>query len=94
MSCPCKNTQKLSREQQQHKSSQLSQSNQPSFLDIIKGNSITPPNGTYKMRIQARVGEQIYKGNGLLTYTSNPDGSIEHYFQTNLEGPNAPFILP
>ncbi len=84
MSCSCKNTP----QPPQPKPSQ------PSFLDIVKGNGVTPPNGTYKMRVQARVGEQIYKGTGLLTYTSNPDGSIEHYFQTNLDGPNAPFIQP
>ena len=92
MSCSCKNTPKSS-QVQQPKSSQT-QPNQPSFLDIVKGNSVAPPNGTYKMRVQARVGEQIYKGIGLLTYTPNPDGSIEHYFQTNLDGPNAPFIQP
>jgi hypothetical protein len=85
MHCSCKNTPKPPIP---HQPSKLT------FLDIVKGNSVTPPNGTYKMRLKARIGEQIHNGTGLLTYSSNPDGSIEHYFQTNFEGPNTPFIYP
>ncbi len=97
MSCPCKNTsqvQQLVRPKETQTPKAQTKSKQPSFLDIVKGNGVTPPNGTYKMRVKARVGEQIHKGTGLLTYTTNPDGSIEHYFQTNLDGSNAPFIPP
>ncbi len=85
MYCPYKNDAQLNRQPK---------SSQSNFLDIVKGNSVTPPNGTYKMRVQARVGENIHKGTGFLTYTTNPDGSIEYYFQTNLDGPNPPFIPP
>jgi hypothetical protein len=82
MSCSCKSTPKPP------------QPNQKTFLDIVKGNSVTPPNGTYEMIVQVRIDNLIYNGTGLLTYTSNPDGSIDHYFQTNLNSPNAPFIEP
>jgi hypothetical protein len=82
MSCSCKN------------SPQPPQSNQKSFLDIVAGNSVTPPNGTYQMTLKARFGEEIYTGTGFLTYISNPNGLIQHYFQTNLDGVNAPFIAP
>ncbi len=68
---------------------------QPTFLEIVNGNSVTPPNNTYKMRLQARVGNQIYKGTGFLTYISDPNTlSISYYFQTILDGEHAPFIPP
>jgi hypothetical protein len=68
---------------------------QLSFLEIVNSNSVTPPNSTYKMRLQARVGNNIYKGNGFLTYTSDKEtNSVSYYFQTILDGPHAPFIPP
>ena len=68
---------------------------QPSFLDIVNGNSVTPLNSTYKMRVQARVGTEIFKGSGFLTYISDPTtNSVSYYFQTILEGEQAPFIPP
>jgi hypothetical protein len=82
MSCSCQNT------------PQPPQPPQPSFLDIVSGNSVTPPNGTYQMNLQAVIGDQVYKGTGLLTYSTNSDGSIDHYFQSNFEGSNPPFIPP
>ena len=47
------------------------------------------------MRVQARVGTQIFKGSSFLTYISDPNtNSVSYYFQTILEGLNAPFIPP
>ncbi len=67
----------------------------PTFIDIVNGNSVTPPNNTYKMRLEARVGTNIYKGSGYLTYISDPTtNNVSYYFQTILEGLNAPFIPP
>lgn len=69
--------------------------NQPTFLDIVNGNSVTPPNNTYKMRLQARVGTEIYKGTGFLTYISDTNiGFVSYYFQTILDGLNPPSIQP
>lgn len=68
---------------------------QPTFLDIVKDNSVTPPNNTYKMRLEARVGTEIFKGTGYLTYISEPNTPhVSYYFQTILEGEHAPFIPP
>ena len=85
MYCSCKNT---------PQPPQPPQPNQKSFLDIVAGNSVTPPNGTYQMRLQAVINDKVYKGIGLLTYSNNLDGTYNHFFQTNLEGPNPPFIPP
>ncbi len=88
MSCNCKNTPEPPKPPNPPKK-------EPSFLDIVNGNSVTPPNSTYKMRLKARVGNNIHKGNGFLTYTSDKEtNSISYYFQTILDGPNAPFIPP
>jgi hypothetical protein len=68
---------------------------QPTFLDIVNDNSVTPPNNTYKIRVQARVGTNIYKGSGVLTYISDPNtNSVSYSVQTILDGLNAPFIPP
>ena len=91
MSCNCKNTP----EPPIPPIPPVPPQDQPTFLDIVNGNSVTPPNSTYKMRLQARVGTNIYKGNGFLTYISDKEtNSISYYFQTILDGPNAPFIPP
>ncbi len=91
MSCSCKNTPKP----QVPPTPPTPPKNQLSFLEIVNGNSVTPPNSTYKMRLEARVGNQIFKGTGYLTYISDPNTlSISYYFQTILEGEHAPFIPP
>jgi hypothetical protein len=85
MSCSCKNT----------PVPPIPPTPQLSFLDIVNGNSVTPPNSTYKMRVKARVGTNTYKGSGFLTYISDPNtNSVSYYFQTILDGLNAPFIPP
>jgi len=84
MTCSCKNTPVPPNPQP----------NKKSFLEIVKNNQVTPPNQTHKIRLNARVGTQTYKGTGLLSYTSNPDGSLSHYIQIILDDANAPFIYP
>ncbi len=91
MSCNCKNTP----EPPIPPIPPVPPQNQPTFLEIVNGNSVTPPNNTYKMRVQARVGTNIYKGNGFLTYISDKEtNSVSYYFQTILDGAMAPFIPP
>ncbi len=88
MSCNCKNT-------PEPPIPPVPPKKQSSFLEIVNGNSVTPPNSTYKMRLKARVGTNVHIGNGFLTYISDKEtNSISYYFQTILDGPHAPFIPP
>ena len=66
---------------------------EPSFLDIVRANSVTPPNSTHKLRATARVGDQVHDGTGLLTYTSK-DGIVSHFFQFIPDDPKGPQIPP
>lgn len=66
---------------------------EPSFLDIVRANSVFTPNATHKLKATARVGNQFHAGTGLLTYTSK-DGVVSHLFQFIPDDPNGPQIPP
>ena len=72
MSCSCSNT--------PNPPPNPTRPTEPSFLDIVRSNSVTPPNATHKLRAKARVGDQVHNGTGLLTYTAK-DGIVTHLFQ-------------
>lgn len=66
-----------------------------SFLEIVKDNMVFPLNGTSKVVALARVGDRVYPGSGLLTYTIKGNQSIFNYFfQFIPNDPKAPQIEP
>ena len=88
MSCPCKNI-------PQPPNSHQSTLNYGIDSLIRKNISKTPINGTHSMNVKCIIGDKVLlKGTGLLSYSTNEDGSVTHYFQTNFEGTNSPFISP
>jgi len=80
MSCSCSNT-------------PVPPPTEPSFLDIVRANSVTPPNTTNKLQAIARVGDRVHRGTGLLTYTVR-NGIVSHFFQFIPDDPNGPQIPP
>jgi hypothetical protein len=85
MSCSCSNT--------PNPPPNPTRPTEPSFLDIVRSNSVTPPNATHKVKASARVGDKVHNGTGLLTYTAK-DGVVSHLFQFIPDDPNGPQFHP